>query len=223
MTSRQDWVFERWRGLLYQTLSSFYRQEPSRRQVSSFLDQQAFGELEASLSSLGSPLVLEHADQLSRSLREVFSGTDEDIPLEIRREFAGLFLRRGGVKPYESVYRGTEKRLMDWPWAEVREIYRRYGFSLSEEEEHPEDHLSVELGFMALLSALALEEEGSVRENILGQQVAFLQDHLLEWVPDMAKDVDGDRWANVYRPICHFCASYLKADFEVLREYRKGE
>ncbi len=51
----------------------------------------------------------------------------------------------------------------------------------------PEDHLAVELAFMARLceqaaGALRRAGEGQAAEDLLGGQLAFLRDHLLRWI-----------------------------------------
>ncbi len=104
----------------------------------------------------------------------------DDHDHKLRTEYARLLIMPAGVKPYESVYRSNEAILMREPWLEVKDFYRRSGLVLEKPAPHPEDHVSVELAFMAYL----LENNVDVTE-----QKIFFENHIVQWLPQLFKDL----------------------------------
>ncbi|WP_324653588.1 TorD/DmsD family molecular chaperone [Georgenia sp. H159] len=93
------------------------------------------------------------------------------------------------VAPYESVHRGKERLLFDEHTLQVRDTYRSLSLQAPRLNREPDDHLGLELDFLAQSCARALDalEQGSepdaARYVRLGAD--FLRDHLLPWAPDM--------------------------------------
>lgn len=108
----------------------------------------------------------------------------ERLAVEHTRLFAGLS-EAGVPPPYESAWRpGRDAGAVALA---VTQAYAGAGFADIDLDAGPQDHLGVELKFMALL---ALREAEAWREDDpvaarrrVGQQRAFLDGHLLEWVP----------------------------------------
>jgi len=141
---------------------------------------------------------------------DVFSGfkshleswlNEENIDTDLPKEYTRLFHLPGGVKPYESVYRGEEVRLMQDPWVEVKNFYQKRGWQV-ENSIYPEDHVSVELSFMGHLIAAGEEEEAKT----------FFRHHIINWVPDLMKDIINNRNANYYKKVAEYGLSYLKSE-----------
>ena len=129
------------------------------------------------------------------------SGTDANVRL--RKEFARLFLLPGGVKPYESIYRGKHSMLMQEPWVEVREFYTSRGWKL-DDSPLPEDHAAVELSFMAHLLA----------EDRLSDANAFFCDHIGRWMPDLFRDIYTNQYADFYQSVAEYGLAFLQAEEE---------
>lgn len=197
-------------------LSAFFKQEASCNTAYPLITSEQWAKREAALSLIGSAQLLDDFKRLRDSLEAAFARDEDDPPLEIRREFAGLFLRRGGVNPYESVYLGQEGRLMEKPWLDVRRFYHQHGLHLSSSEDHPEDHISVELGFLALTSFLAAEASESERGDYVLAQLEFVKKHMSKWLPDLVRDIVNDRWANIYAEIARCCLHYVQADRQMM-------
>ncbi len=119
---------------------------------------------------------------IGRDLQDIIArwAEKEDADRNMRTEYARLFIVAGGVRPYESVYRGSEKLLMGEPWLKVKAVYRENGLVLEKPDMHPEDHASVELAFMAHL----IECGGKVAE-----QKSFFEKHLYQWLPQVFSDL----------------------------------
>ena len=184
----ENWINSPARGHTYSFLSSCFRDEPNPEIISTFLKKR-----ETLITCLDE---LEQQDKkeiqkIIDSLQHNWDNPNEEQILQMRKEFAYLFLTRDGVKPFESVYRGKKKLLMDQPWEEVRNFYRKVGLEKSPEEDHPEDHAAVELGFMANF-AFITEETLAEKEDIselVNIQSEFLQNHLSRWIPELCEDI----------------------------------
>lgn len=151
----------------------------------------------------------------------------ETVNLNLRKEFAYLFLTPQGVHPYESIYVGKRSLLMDRPWEEVKGFYRSIGMEKDKKEIHPEDHIAVELGFMATFSFLSGRtlrgtEVDEIDENELSfalrVQYDFLEQHLLKWVPGLCHDILEKTRHPFYRSIAELTRGFLDADYIMLRE-----
>lgn len=151
--------------------------------------------------------------------------------LELRKEFAYLFLTPHGVKPYESIYRGKKNLLMDKPWEEVRNFYRWAGISKDNNEMHPEDHLSVELGFMAVFSYISGEEAADGKGEKSDQpgsdeltlalevQQKFLELHLAKWVPAFCSDMQKKARHIFYINIAGLTGSFIELDRLIINKH----
>ena len=114
-------------------------------------------------------------------------------------EYASLFLSVG-LKPVhlaESVYLGKNHLLYEEPYFDAVRIYQIYGFRKRASFREPEDHVSIELEFMAHLcdlAALSIEQgKEDYAVGYLKNQKEFLETHLSKWTPELAKKV---RWAS---------------------------
>lgn len=105
----------------------------------------------------------------------------------VRRDHNLLFVGPGplAAAPYESVQRGEERLLFDEQTLEVRAWYARYGLAAPRLNREPDDHVGLELEFLARLAQLALDRpEDAARVTIdLGD---FLAGHVAAWVPGLA-------------------------------------
>ncbi len=224
------WLQGRSRGVLYSFFSAVFNDEVKMENVEEFIKEENINHLKGIFSLLppekGEPLreCLETmAADWQKRCKEY--GLEEES-LELRREFAYLFLTPKGVYPFESVYRGQKNLLMDKPWEEVRAFYRRLGLEKEKKQLHPEDHAAVELGLMAVLAFLSggelpgpEEEEMAEEEGYLALQAQqdFLQEHLLAWLPQLCADIVGKTRHPFYRAAASLTALFLEADRQMLQ------
>ena len=115
---------------------------------------------------------------------------DENCLDQLCVEFAELFLGAGKnpVHPYESVYTQKDCLVMGASAAEVRKIYHRNGFVKTSWFKEPDDHLSVEFEFMAMLCHkmnVNLENDNfhDAAVNWTDQKFFFHQ-HIAKWLVD---------------------------------------
>ncbi len=104
-------------------------------------------------------------------------------------DFNRLFVGPGEMRaaPWESVYRSKTKLTFQEPTLAVRALYERFGFVSPAIHREPDDHLALELDFLAALAGLAAEAAAHGNANRLAMcfetQQAFLEEHLLAWAP----------------------------------------
>ena len=115
--------------------------------------------------------------------------------------------------PYESIYTSPERILMQDARDEVLQIYQESGFEIPFSGNEPEDHLGIELAFMAFLSQKIAqsyekgEEEAAVVYEELQQQ--FIQQHLANWIPVFCKDVEAHAETDFYKGVARITETYL--------------
>ena len=120
-------------------------------------------------------------------------------------DFNRLFVGPGEMlaPPWESVYRSKTKLTFQEPTLQVRELYRRFGVEAPAVHREPDDHLGLELAFVATLSDQAAEASGRGDTAQLARcfdaQRDFLQDHLLAWAPACLALVEKHADTDYYR------------------------
>lgn len=104
-------------------------------------------------------------------------------------DFNRLFVGPGEMRaaPWESVYRSRTKLTFQEPTLAMRALYERFGFESPAIHREPDDHLALELDFLAALSGLAAEAardgDGERLAACFEAQQALLEQHLLAWAP----------------------------------------
>lgn len=174
-----------------------------------FQNQLAMNDLPVIRSTIGK-MSRELQDQYHSFLQAAEIGLqDKHAEQALQVEYAHLFLLPEGVKPYESVYRSSERMLQQKPWQDVKHFYNVNGFVLEKGELHPEDHISVEFAFMA-----GLIEQGE-QEDV---QQSFLSEHMIQWIPDLLEDVIKNPYASFYREAAYSGQRFMEKENEWLEK-----
>lgn len=95
------------------------------------------------------------------------------------------------VRPWESSWRGSDESLFQECTLEVRRTYFAEGYVCAGYPHVADDHIAIELDFMAslgmrLVEALERSDEEEARRLVVSSR-AFLHDHMLTWVPEYAE------------------------------------
>ncbi|WP_194785567.1 TorD/DmsD family molecular chaperone [Actinomyces haliotis] len=125
--------------------------------------------------------------------------TDEEVRRDQDRVYG--ITARAVVPPFESVHRNEEGLVFDAATLEVRGYYARAGLRAPELNREPDDHLGLELDFLARCCTAALDaldrgDEG-VADAYLAVAQEFVQLHLLAWAPailERARAAADTRW-----------------------------
>jgi TorA maturation chaperone TorD len=108
---------------------------------------------------------------------------------ELEADYARLFVGPGTVlaSPYESVHRTVDRLLFDLPTFQVRAAYQAFGLSAPRLNQEPDDHLGLELAFLAQLCLLTIEaieqRDGAEVDRLRAAQRGFLDEHVLRFGP----------------------------------------
>ena len=113
---------------------------------------------------------------------------------------------------------------------DVRAIYRAAGLEKDENLHIGDDHIALELEYMAEVARQAAEAArggealgGQLAGGRLALQAAFLDSHLLNWVPRFSDAMERHAQTDFYRGLAHFLTGYLEDDRALLGELAAGE
>lgn len=126
---------------------------------------------------------------VARAATDPATASLDEVGSEYARLFGGIHQDAAPPPPYESVWR--EDRLIGESTVAVIASYARAGFADIDPDAGPQDHIAVELKFIALLALREAEarnanDDAEARRR-LTQQREFIDSHLTVWAP---------RWAN---------------------------
>jgi TorA maturation chaperone TorD len=149
-------------------------------------------------------------------------GSKKEILLDLARDFAYLFLTGPkSVPTCESVYRSPEHLLKQGSYLEVLRIYNLAGFNVPVDFKEPEDHIAIQLKFMAVLSkgigkAIDAANYGEA-SRLLEIQIKFFKEHLNKWIPqfcDMLISTAQERY--FYQAIAELTKGFLVTDHDFI-------
>lgn len=146
-----------------------------------------------------------------------------DLAVDYARAFCAAGTYEGDAAcPYESIYTSEEGLVMQEARDEVRALFLAHGVNVSEEVHEPEDHVSFELEFMAVMSERAAQalEAGDVQAlaEALHTSGAFAQDHLLNWFDAWGERVDACTEQRFYPAVFKITRSYVRNDRELVAQ-----
>lgn len=166
---------------------------------------------------------LSRGKELLRSFCSKIRGADKEAVIgDLARQYAFLFLGVGSenVALCESAYRNEGGLLFQNAYFDILEKYREVGLGKREDFPEPEDHLSLELAYMAHLSHRIISSIETGKEEEAGKyyqyQGSFLKDHLLSWIPQFAKSLSEISPSPFYKALAYLLEGYIKIDFELL-------
>jgi len=196
------------RADFYRFLSSLFLQEVSLDLLKNL----------SSLKKISLPVETGDAEGLipprGRNLDEI----KEELDVDFARIFLGL--GRQPAFPYESIYRSRSGLLMQEPFDEVRDIYRMAGVKKIPDLKEPEDHIAVELAFMAnLCSRAGMAFKDNRSEDALIQleiQKEFLQNHLSSWIPSLCADIERVAQTGFYKSLAALLRSWIISEGQEL-------
>ena len=195
LVGKEDLELSRARATVYSWLSRLFRREADRELLEGLIE----ADFVRAWGVLGS------------------SGQEESRVLcDLAGDYAYTFLMgEGSVHPYESAYTSDKGLLMQDAFRDARRCYAEAGFSVSDASGEMDDHIALELEFMARLAerlsaALHQGDEGSAR-SLLECQRAFHRVHL-HWVVRFADDVEARARTAFYRKAARLLADVVSSD-----------
>ena len=175
-------------------------------------DAQALDRLRDPSLLAGWPLPSATAEEgISRLVASAAAGeTAEDVRADHTALFVGPGMR---AVPYESVHRSVEKLLFEQQTLEVRALYARLGLAAPRLNREPDDHIGLELEFVAQCCFQGLSALEAAEADQLAQVLALLEefaaDHLLVWGPDLMHQVTEGAATRFYAGVGRLGAAAL--------------
>jgi TorA maturation chaperone TorD len=150
----------------------------------------------------------------AREAIELMSGALQELPGPVEQatldrlaaDYAAIYINNScRASPLESVWLDEDGLAYQQPMFQVRDWYRRYDLAAENWRKRSDDHLVMQLQFVAFLCRRARSRED------LGELARFLDEHLLRWVMDFAWRVAARCDTAFYAGLCLLSAVYLEA------------
>jgi TorA maturation chaperone TorD len=200
------------RQAVYTLLQRLYSAAPDQALLDWLQDEHPFADF---------PVVLD--DATAAACQEI--DTAQNVSLEaLAADYQQLYVGFGRmqVPPWESVYRSVDKTLFDEHTLQVREMYARHGMEFVNKNKAPEDSVGIELEFMKTLTErqiAATDRQDARGERVLvDEQAAFLDDHMLAWIPMFVKRSQDFAHTDFYKGLASVLLGFLQWDRETLQE-----
>lgn len=136
------------------------------------------------------------------------------------RTFLFYMVGQSRTSPYESVYRTDDATLFGPTTLQVRERYAECGLVFEDNGKSPDDHLGLELAFLAELLQRAAQSaelgKGEEQERALAQAKAFLSEHVLVFAFVYLANLKKQAQTPFYRSVAGIVASTLERLADVL-------
>jgi putative dimethyl sulfoxide reductase chaperone len=179
------------------------------------------------LSTMGFPSECEDSELAEgyQMLAEYLRKPGEDPLTDLAVDYAKVFLGVGiyeseAAYPYESVYTSKEHLIMQESRDQVLAIYRTQGLDRAESLEIPEDHIALELEFMAHLCKIAIDaiaaEKWAEVATSLKEQKNFLTQHLGNWTPEFCQDILKYATTDFYKAVSKITNGFLHMDQAII-------
>lgn len=166
-------------------------------------------------------------DEGYRMIESFLQHLDAETTTTLAVDYAKVFLGAGiaemtAAYPYESVYTTPGRLIMQEARDQVMELYRAKGLGKSASLDLPEDHIALELEFIAYLcqetkAAIGAQNWTAIAASIAEQQ-EFLAKHLLNWVPEFSADIQKYAETKFYGALAKITSGYLRMDQALLED-----
>lgn len=194
-------------ALLATAFQSVFGCEPSLAQVAALSDP-ATSEAFRVLGLQGGDAFQDDGDASAfhALLRDASAGAIERLRAEYLRLLIGP--ARLPAPPWESAYRGEDRLLLQASTLKVRALYRSRGFLPARYPTVADDHVALELAFLARLSQEALRmaqaegadapPDGAAWESLERDMASIVDEHLLAWLPAFSRSLTVDDPSGYY-------------------------
>ncbi len=207
-------------SLLFGLLGNILYRELDKPWLETLIREDVFSEV---------PFGMEQAETgqgmelLRRWQAENRNGLDEVQWKALKDDHLRLFtgLSKVLAPMWESVHISENNLMFQEPTLQVREWYARFGLQAERIYREPDDHLGLEMQFIAHLATLAVQalenNDQQALDVALQAQRDFLVEHLLRWGPDWANLVKQHAATDFYRGVAHLTHGALLAAAEMLQ------
>lgn len=189
-------------------LSDIMREVPSDERLAFYCEQKAFDEFPLGKSS-------EHAAAGLTHLQTWQDAYPQQGSEPIRRDAMRLFLgpQRPLASPWESVHTSIDRLIFQETTLDVRRWYAIYNLESKMLNREPDDHIALEMEFLAVISeqllASMLSDRSSECTRHEDNRRSFMQEHLGKWYGTWCDLVIENAETPFYKGIGHLIKATL--------------
>lgn len=219
------------RSRVYGFLGAVYNRMPDEH----FAASLSSPELAAFLSSLGGEEDVPEDMREGLRLIQAFIQASKGVPVEeLKTSLAvertkllrGIKPGYGPPPPYEGVYAPTAQEALGQAMMNVKNIYAESGVVLPEEIHDQPDFIGFELDFMRHLTekeadAWAAENNEEVM-RITEKERAFLDEHILRWIPRFCDLMLQEAQLDFYRGVARLTKGFVMGEAHTTAELANG-
>ncbi len=205
----------RYRASIYRTISALFLDNPDARTLE--------GLIEAGRAAADAEPPCASERDFMAALAAVDIGDPEDLRTRVATEYAELFVgpRKPLASPYESIYLGGDRHLLNATTMAVRSVYEDQGYHVARRNQLPDDHIGLEMEFLAHLcdrEAACCEagDEGGAR-GAQKAEAAFITAHPGRWASLLADRIAATWCGNFYALLARFAVAFLAEDADYLQ------
>lgn len=201
-------------SLLFGLLGKMLYQAPDKSLLQSLVAEDMFADCPFGMEQVE---VQRGLELLQRWTAENRNGISDEEMKAIMADHVRLFVGLDHVLAplWESVYFNESHLVFQEQTLQVRAWYANFGLQAEKLNREPDDHIGLELLFVAHLAARALDaidiHDDSAVKTLLQAQRDFLLAHLLRWGPAWAKLVKKHAQTDFYRGLAHLTHGALPA------------
>lgn len=210
MTTEENDCMREARLLAYRVFQNIFGNAPTEQALAIIADGST-AEALASFEAFAPDA--DYAEALEAALRPLDDCAKDPAAFvkEAASSYTKLFIGPGSLaaSPWSSHYLADPTLLFQEHTLQIRGLYRAQGF-LPEAYPHvADDHIALELDFLAHLAERSLSESDGAS---LTASQAFLQNHLLAWAPRYIDNLAGAAEGTLWQPFGQLLVRFLRAD-----------
>lgn len=205
------------RAAFYRVLASYYFTELTQEQIE-FVSSQTFEGADS-----GDDLIKEGFSDIRSYLRKINTGTRQELAVD----YAHTFLAAGNYEsftatPFESVFTSELGLLMQEARDEVYKMFCEEHMQPDPELHTPEDHVSFEFEFMALLldrmnEAIA-DEDWQRARSYSDKMERFHREHQLNWIDDLCDKIMEVSETRFYKGVSKVTRGFIHMETDVIAD-----
>ncbi|GGF87121.1 dehydrogenase [Paenibacillus albidus] len=209
-------TFSRWldsRGLIYQLLIDFFGRKPSLSLVAQWSRNRQMS-IAAEMTEGGRELKRYLCSQEPGELPKVCEKENLEYKRLMNEGAVGSFV------PREAAQLGRSEEFCNV----LSDVYASAGIVFKKCSGEADDHIAIELEFMAVLHERMLFNSFSVRSamELLEIQETFLEEHLLRWTPQFCDRLNAATDSKLYLGLSHMLEEFLPQDLQMLRAWKSS-
>lgn len=206
------------RNFMYSLLKRAFIQEPNKEFLETLVNEDI----------LRNVPFTEESESIREGSETVFMYLQDPELLEkdnidqLAADFANLYYGPGSLKapPWESVYLSDKGLVFQDETIEVRKEYMRNNLLPEKYKDEPDDHIALELDFMAHLSTTTSknlrEENFREAKKYLKKQYDFLKNHLSLWVGRFSKNTVKNARLDYLRGMAQMLDGFISLDMKTI-------